>query len=58
MEDRIRKGCTNPGLLAELSPWLTQFTALGQRGLRTLDLIKTYESGNDAGFWENMWPTP
>lgn len=52
VEDRIRKGCTNPGLLAELSPWLTQFTALGQRGLRTLDLIKTYESGNNAEFWK------
>lgn len=42
----------NPALVSELSPWLTQFTALGQRGLNTLDLIKIYESGNVAGFWD------
>lgn len=41
-----------PALVKELSPWLTQFTALGQRGLRTLDLIKTYEAGNDSLFWD------
>lgn len=41
----------NPALVKELSPWLTQFTALGERGLRTLDLIKVYESGNDSLFW-------
>lgn len=39
-------------LVAELSPWLVEFTALGKRGLSTLDLIKTYEAGNDSIFWE------
>lgn len=42
----------NPALVKELSPWLTQFTALGQRGLNTLELIKIYEAGNEAGFWD------
>lgn len=42
----------DPALLKEMAPWLTQFTALGNRGLRTLDLIKTYESGNRAAFWD------
>ncbi|MCM1293416.1 MAG: beta-N-acetylglucosaminidase domain-containing protein [Bacteroides sp.] len=41
----------NPALVKEMAPWLTQFTALGQRGLRTLDLIKTFESGDSAAFW-------
>ena len=49
-EDQLRKSA-NPALVSELSPWLTQFTALGQRGLRTLDLIKTFETGNDSIFW-------
>ena len=58
VEDQITKGATNPGLLKEMKPWLTEFTRLGQRGLTTLDLIKTYEKGNDSVFWaqylENM----
>lgn len=41
----------DPALLKEMAPWLTQFTALGNRGLRTLDLIKTYESGDRNAFW-------
>lgn len=41
----------NKALLKELKPWLTQFTRLGERGSRTLDLIKTFESGDDAAFW-------
>ena len=41
----------NPALIKETAPWLTQFTALGERGLRTLDLIKTFESGDTVAFW-------
>lgn len=41
----------NPALIKEMAPWLTQFTALGERGLRTLDLIKTFESGDTVAFW-------
>lgn len=53
VEDRIRKGATNEGLVKEMSPWLVEFTKLGQRGLATLDLIKTFESESPAAFWEN-----
>lgn len=42
---------SNKQLLNELRPWLTQFGLLGQRGERTLELIKVYESGNDSAFW-------
>lgn len=51
-EAKIRNGADNKGLVSEMSPWLVQFTALGKRGLSTLDLIKTYEAGNDSTFWE------
>lgn len=51
VEGQIQKGATNPGLLKELQPWLTEFTKLGQRGLATLDLIKTFKEGNDSLFW-------
>lgn len=51
VEDAIEKGCKNPGLLQEIKPWLTEFTALGRRGISTLDLIKTFEQGNDSIFW-------
>ncbi|MCM1483657.1 MAG: beta-N-acetylglucosaminidase domain-containing protein [Muribaculaceae bacterium] len=47
----IRQGSTNAQLLKEIDPWLTEFGKLGQRGLRTLDLIKTFEAGNDSIFW-------
>lgn len=50
VENEIRKN-GNSALVKEMSPWLVQFTKLGQRGLRTLDLIKTYEAGNDSVFW-------
>lgn len=50
VEETMRRNA-NPALIAEISPWLTQFTALGNRGLRTLDLIKTFEKGDKAEFW-------
>lgn len=46
---RARGG--NPALVAEIDPWLTQAEELAGRGLRTLDLIKTYEQGTDSAFW-------
>lgn len=49
--EQMEKGCDNALLLGELRPWLKEFGKLGQRGLRTLDLIKTYEQGNDSAFW-------
>lgn len=42
---------SNKALLAEINPWLEQFGKLGERGLRTLDLIKIFEGGNPADFW-------
>ena len=42
---------SNKALLSEIRPWLIQFGKLGERGLRTLDLIKIFESGNDSLFW-------
>ena len=46
----IRAAGGNDQLLRELEPWLVEFEKLGRRGRRTLDLIKTYESGNDSVF--------
>jgi hyaluronoglucosaminidase len=42
---------SNKGLLTELRPWLAEFGKLGVRGNRTLDLIKIYEGGDAAKFW-------
>ena len=42
---------SNKGLLAEINPWLTEFGKLGERGNKTLDLIKTFEGENPAEFW-------
>lgn len=48
---RMEQNCDNEQLLNELHPWLEQFSKLGERGLRTLDLIKVYESGDQGKFW-------
>jgi hyaluronoglucosaminidase len=50
---RMEQNCENEQLLNELHPWLEQFSKLGNRGLRTLDLIKTYESGDNGKFWSS-----
>lgn len=47
---KIRAAGGNDLLLQELDPWLVEFEKLGQRGLRTLDLIKVYEQGDFAQF--------
>lgn len=47
----MEKGCSNKALLDELRPWLEEFGKLGSRGKRTLDLIRTYRSGNMYEFW-------
>ena len=48
----IRTSRANPQLIKELEPWLQEFEKLGERGLRTMDLIKIYESGNDSAFMD------
>lgn len=47
----MEKGCSNKALLEELRPWLEEFGKLGSRGKRTLDLIRTYRSGDMLEFW-------
>ncbi|MCH5232093.1 MAG: beta-N-acetylglucosaminidase domain-containing protein [Muribaculaceae bacterium] len=41
---------SNKPLLNELQPWLTEFGKLGERGLKTLELIKIYEGGDEVEF--------
>lgn len=48
---KIRLGSTNPLLLKEIQPWLVEFEKLGQRGLRTLELIKMYPTASQEDFW-------
>lgn len=48
----IEKGCTNKGLMSELTPWLQEFGKLGTRGKRALELARVYRDGkDDADFW-------
>lgn len=51
VEKAIYDGCDNRGLYTEMAPWLKQFTKVARRGLNSLNLIKTYEAGNDSLFW-------
>lgn len=48
---QMEKNCKNPLLMKELRPWLTEFEKLGQRGLRTMKLIKTFKGGDQRAFW-------
>ena len=48
----MERDCKNQLLLTELRPWLKEFGKLGQRGSRTLELLKLYEAGNHAAFWK------
>lgn len=47
----IRSG-SNKALATELEPWLVEFGKLGERGIRTLEMIKIYESGDESKFLE------
>ncbi len=47
----MERKCSNEALMAELHPWLEEFSKLGNRGLKTLDLIKTFEQGDNEKFW-------
>ena len=48
----MNKNCNNKELVKELNPWLNEFGKLGTRGKKTLELIKTYESGDESKFWD------
>ncbi|MGN0213644.1 MAG: beta-N-acetylglucosaminidase domain-containing protein [Muribaculaceae bacterium] len=52
VEATMQARCTNKLLMKELSPWLTQFTLLGKRGIRALELLNIYKKGNYAEFWQ------
>lgn len=48
---QMEANCKNTLLLSELRPWLTEFEKLGKRGLKALRLIKLYQAGDNASFW-------
>lgn len=48
----IRSRCTEPLLLREIDPWLTQLQALAERTDRALDLMEICAGGNGAEFWD------
>lgn len=50
--ETMEKNCKNHLLMNELRPWLVEFGKLGQRGAKTLSLLKTYEKGDLAAFWK------
>lgn len=50
-EQAILNSESNPALVGELRPWLTQLTKVANRGLNTLKLIKIFEGGDNAKFW-------
>lgn len=43
--------CRNDALMREIHPWLEEFSRLGERGRRTLELIQIYRGGDNAAFW-------
>ena len=43
--------CRNDALMRELHPWLKEFSKLGTRGRKALDLIRIYETKDNAAFW-------
>lgn len=48
----MEEKCSNKLLLNELRPWLTEFSKLGARGRKTIELARIYRSnGNDSVFW-------
>lgn len=43
---------SDKNLLNEIQPWLSEFGKLGERGVKTLEIIKLYESGDFPAFLE------
>lgn len=43
--------CRNDALMRELHPWLKEFSKLGTRGRKALDLMRIYETKDNAAFW-------
>ncbi len=51
-EKQILASTSNPALVNEIKPWVAQLTKVANRGLGALDLIKIFESGDNAKFWK------
>ena len=43
--------CRNDALMREIHPWLEEFSKLGARGRKALELMRIYEEGDNAAFW-------
>lgn len=53
-QGQLDKGLENRMLYGELKPWLDEFTKLGARGKRALDLMEMYRQNADAAdFWQH-----
>jgi hyaluronoglucosaminidase len=51
--ETMEEKCANKDLLEELRPWLTEFGKLGERGLRTIELMKNFRAGSYPTFWSH-----
>lgn len=47
----LNEKCKNRILFDELQPWLVEFGKLGERGKRTLELMKLYKNADNTKFW-------
>lgn len=48
----MEQHCDNAPLMSELRPWLTEFSQLGTRGRKTLEIMKLFQGDDLAAFWE------
>lgn len=51
VHEEMSEKCRNDALMREIHPWLEEFTKLGERGRKTLELIQIYRGGDNAAFW-------
>lgn len=53
-QEKIVNSGADQYLISELSPWLEQFTKLGERGLETMNLIKLFEDKDASEIWTSL----
>ena len=51
VHEEMSEKCRNDALMREIHPWLEEFTKLGERGRKTLELIQIYRGGDNGAFW-------
>ena len=51
VEEKMKTKCRNKLLMQELEPWLTEFTKLGIRGARAMELLEVYKQSDWGKFW-------